>query len=152
MLRCSVVSDSAIPWAGALQASLAMGLFRQEYWSALPFPPPGDLVDPGIKPESPVSPALAGRFFTTEPSGKPRNHHQRGSTVPGNKFTNYYNKGSVERWHKINVSTRIFGLEEGGADWRETWVLGNQTRKDAFLGYSQRRYTLLVHPHRPKRK
>ena len=67
-----------------------MGLFRQEYWSVLPFPPPGDLVDPGIKPESPVSPALAGRFFTTEPSGKPRNHHQRGSNLLGNKFTNYY--------------------------------------------------------------
>ena len=42
------------------------------------------------KPESPVSPALAGRFFTTEASGKPRNHHQRGSNLLGNKFTNYY--------------------------------------------------------------
>ena len=43
-----------------------MGFPRQEYWSGLPFPPPGDLPDPGIKPESPVSPALAGGFFTTE--------------------------------------------------------------------------------------
>ena len=41
-----------------------MGLFRQEYWSKLPFPPPGDLPDPGIEP---TSPALAGRFFTTAP-------------------------------------------------------------------------------------
>ena len=41
---------------------------RQEYWSGLPFPSPGDLPDLGIKPESPV---LAGRFFTTEPPGKP---------------------------------------------------------------------------------
>ena len=41
---------------------------RQEYWSGLPFPPPGDFPDPGIEPESP---ALAGRFFTTEPTGKP---------------------------------------------------------------------------------
>ena len=39
-----------------------MGFLRQEYWSGLPFPPPGDLPDPGIKP---VSPALAGEFFTT---------------------------------------------------------------------------------------
>ena len=45
-----------------------MGFSRQEYWSGLPFPPPGDLPNPGIKP---VSPALAGRFFTTEPPGKP---------------------------------------------------------------------------------
>ena len=43
----------------------------QEYWSTLPFPSPGDLSDPGIEPESPVSPALAGRFFTTEPPGNP---------------------------------------------------------------------------------
>ena len=49
----------------------SMGFPRQEYWSGLPFPPPEDLPDPGIKPMSPVSPALAGRFFTTEPPGKP---------------------------------------------------------------------------------
>ena len=42
-----------------------MGLSRQEPWSGLPFPPPGDL-DPGIKPTSPASPALAGEFFTTD--------------------------------------------------------------------------------------
>ena len=51
-----------------LQASLSMGFSRQEYWSGLPFPPPGDLPDPGIKP---VSPALAGGFLTTEPLGDP---------------------------------------------------------------------------------
>ena len=43
----------------------------QEYWSGLPFPPPGDLPDPGIKPASLVSPALAGRPFTIVPPGKP---------------------------------------------------------------------------------
>ena len=43
-------------------------------WSWLPFPPPADLPDPGIKPLSPVSPGLAGGFFTTEPPGKPRLH------------------------------------------------------------------------------
>ena len=41
---------------------------RQEYWSGLPFPPPGDLPDPGIEPPSPT---LAGGFFITEPGGKP---------------------------------------------------------------------------------
>ena len=49
-----------------------MGLFKQEYWNRLPFPSPGDLPDPATKPPSPVSPALAGRFFTTEPPRKPR--------------------------------------------------------------------------------
>ena len=48
--------------------SSVMGFSRQEYWSGLPFPSPGDLTDPGIKP---ASPALAGRFFTAEPPGKP---------------------------------------------------------------------------------
>ena len=43
-----------------------MGLFRQEYWRELPCPPPGDLPDPGIKPESLMSPAQAGGFFTTK--------------------------------------------------------------------------------------
>ena len=49
----------------ALQAPLSMGFSRQEYWSRLPCPPPGDLPEPGIEP---VSPALAGGFFTSEPS------------------------------------------------------------------------------------
>ena len=48
-----------------------MGFPRQEYWSGLPVLSPGDLPDPGIEPESPKSPALAGGFFTTEPPGKP---------------------------------------------------------------------------------
>ena len=48
-----------------------MEYISQEYWIGLPFPSPGDLPDPGIKPASPVSPALAGGFFTAEPPGKP---------------------------------------------------------------------------------
>ena len=69
MHACSVVSNySATPWTVAPQAPLSMGFYRQEYWSGLPFPPPGDLPDPGIES---ASPALAGEFFTTEPPGKP---------------------------------------------------------------------------------
>ena len=49
--------------------TLSMGFSRQEYWSGLPFPPPGDLPDPGIKPTSLEAPSLAGEFFTTEPPG-----------------------------------------------------------------------------------
>ena len=48
-----------------------MGFPRQEYWSGLPFPTPGDLPDPEIELTSLASPALAGGFFTTEPPGKP---------------------------------------------------------------------------------
>ena len=48
-----------------------MGLSRQEYWSGLPFPAPGDLPNPGMEAVSPASPALAGGFFTTEPAGNP---------------------------------------------------------------------------------
>ena len=54
-------------WTVARQASLSMGFSRQEYWSRLPCPTPGDLSDPGIKPVSLVSHALAGWFFTTLP-------------------------------------------------------------------------------------
>ena len=49
-----------------------MGLSRQERWSGWPRPPPGDLPDPGIEPESLPSPALAGEFFTAESQGKPK--------------------------------------------------------------------------------
>ena len=63
------MSDSLVtPWTVAHQVPLSMGFSRQEYWSGLPFPTPGDLSNPGIKL---VSPVLAGGFFTTEPLGKP---------------------------------------------------------------------------------
>ena len=63
---------SATHWTVVHQAPLFMGFSRQECWSGLPCPPPGDLPDPGIEPASPAAPALAGRFFTTEPPGKPK--------------------------------------------------------------------------------
>ena len=56
-----------IPGTVVCQALMSMGFSRQEYWSGLPFPPPGGLPNPGIEPESPVSPALTGGFFTTVP-------------------------------------------------------------------------------------
>ena len=63
------MSDSfATPWTVAHQAPLFMGFSRQEYWSALPLLSPGDLPDPGTEPSFP---ALAGKFFATEPPGKP---------------------------------------------------------------------------------
>ena len=59
-------------WTVAHQAPLSVKFPRQEYWSGLPFPPPGDLPGPGIEITSPEAPALAGRFFTTKPPGKPQ--------------------------------------------------------------------------------
>ena len=53
---------------------LSMGFPREEYWSRLPFPSPGDLSNPGIEP---TSPPLAGGFFTAEPPGKPYRIHRK---------------------------------------------------------------------------
>ena len=64
---CSLVSDSATPWTVAHRVLLSTEISRQEYWSGLPFPPLGDLPNPGTEPESLVPPALAGGFFTTVP-------------------------------------------------------------------------------------
>ena len=66
----SRVQLCATPWTVAYQALPSMAFSRREYWSRLPFPSSGDLPDPGIEPESP---ALAGRFLTTELLGKPHN-------------------------------------------------------------------------------
>ena len=60
------MSDYFNPMDYNPQASPSMGFSRQEYWSGLPFPSPGDLPDPGTKRVS----YTAGRFFTTEPPGK----------------------------------------------------------------------------------
>ena len=63
LLSCPVASDSLQPRALLRTRPLSEGFPRQEYWSGLPFPSPGDLPDPGMEP---TSPAWAGRFFTTE--------------------------------------------------------------------------------------
>ena len=60
----------ATPWTVAHQAPPSVGFFRQEYWSGLPFPSPGDLPNPGIEPESP---ALEAEALSSEPPGKPMN-------------------------------------------------------------------------------
>ena len=64
----SVMSDSAAPWTVAHQAPLSMGFSKQEYWSGLPFPSPGDLPDSGTESRSPV---LQADSLPSEPLGKP---------------------------------------------------------------------------------
>ena len=69
LFSCGVMCDSfVIPWPAACQAPLSMGSPRQEYWSGLPFPSPGDLPDPA----SPATPVLVGGFSTAQPPGKPQ--------------------------------------------------------------------------------
>jgi len=63
----------ATVWTVAHQAPLSLGFSRQEYWSGLPCPPPGDLPNPGIKTAFLMSPALAGSFFTTSTTREAHN-------------------------------------------------------------------------------
>ena len=69
MLSCVLLF--ATLWTVANQAPLSMGFSRQEYWSRLPFPSPGDLPNPGIEPGSP---ALQVDSLPSEPLGKPKTH------------------------------------------------------------------------------
>ena len=88
---CSVVSNAcfATLWTSPPGSSL-QGFPRREYWSRLPFPPPGDLPDPGIEPASLVSPAPAGRFFIQTPPGKP----EKSYVWPSNSTARYVSKRS----------------------------------------------------------
>ena len=84
MHACSVAKSCptlVTPWIVAYQAPLSMGFSRQEYWSGLPCPSPGDLPDPGMETVSPISPALAGKFFTTEQPGKSISHNRRSINI-----------------------------------------------------------------------
>ena len=75
----SHVRLSVTPWTVVRQAPLSMGFSRQEDWSGLPCPPPGDLLDPGIEPTSPMSPALRGRFFTISTTWEAHTYRQMGT-------------------------------------------------------------------------
>ena len=70
-------------WAVAHQDPLSMKFFRQEYRSGLPSPPPGDLLNPGIKPESLASSALSSGLFSTKPPGKPQLHGAKFKNLDG---------------------------------------------------------------------
>ena len=88
---CSVTSDSATLCAIARQAPLSMGFFRQEYWSGLPFPPPGDLPDPGVET---TSPALQVDSLPAEPSGK-LGHGQEGKRKASSSF--YHSSAGIKK-------------------------------------------------------
>ena len=87
-------------WTVAHQAPLSMRFLRQEYWSGLPFPPPGDLPNPGLESTSPVSPTLTGRlifffFLTTELPGKTQKRYRASQSV----WRTY-----LGRWYRNSLS------------------------------------------------
>ena len=95
--KCLSLSD---PMDCSPQAPLSMEFSRQEYWSGLPFPSPGVLPNPGIEP---VSPAVAGRLFTTEPPGKPTHSH----TLIQNVDINMHTQSShTKRMHSLYSKQR----------------------------------------------
>ena len=102
VLRCVWLFVS--PGTGACQAPLSREFSRQKYWSGLLFPSPGYLPDPGVEHLSLVSPALAGRFFTTVPLGK----------AFGGKFTG---KEAAE----VTSSFSYYPAR------RQSWVIQSQT-------------------------
>ena len=84
VLSCSVVSNSAMLWTAACLAPLSMGFSRQEYWSGLAFPSPGDLPNLGIEPVSLMSQcqrASAGSFFTTSITWEAHSCARKADTV-----------------------------------------------------------------------
>ena len=132
-----------------------MGLSRKEYWSGLPFPPPGDLPNPGIEPASPPSPALAGGFFTSEPPGKPNwflfivkiNYCQGKYSLfkfhSGARFGSTYPKiGTIQRrlaWPlckddtQIHEAFHIFKTEKETQMYRtDFWTLWEKVRVGCF--------------------
>ena len=96
VLSPSVVSDSVNPRIIACQSPLSVGFPREEYWSGLPFHPPGDLPDPGIEP---VSPALVGKFFMTAPPGKPLiSQNCDLNDSQGSQVESYRQTREIKRW------------------------------------------------------
>ena len=115
----SVVSDSETPWTVAHQALLSMEFSRQKYWNGLPFLPPGDVPDPGIEPASLVFPAMASRFFTTTPPGKPH-ESITGQEKDGQRVDQVFSQGEASL--RRNTPPRVLGFENkkiGRASCRE---------------------------------
>ena len=113
MLIC--VPLFVIPWTVALQAPLSMGFPRQEYWSGLPFPPTGNLPDPGIKPTSAASPTLQADSL---PLSHRRSPLSEVSKIQKN--SKWYDSTSVMYLEYINskvqkIQQRLPGLRQWGA-------------------------------------
>ena len=111
-------------WTVAHQAPLSRGLSRQEYWSGLPCPPPGDLPDSGIEPVSLTSPALADEFFTTSATREaPMLMHGKNQTNIVEQLSfNYKKKRQAKDMGRgMGAGARTIGscsILEGRKEWR----------------------------------
>ena len=127
-----------IPWNEAHQAPLPMKFSRQEYWSGLPFPTPGDLPDPGIEPATPASPALAGRFFTIVTHGYFPKHAKYHYKTHGSQFSWVLNTSfqssclslisfpSKLSWDPRKAAGRVQGIRPHGVNWTQVGKKGER--------------------------
>ena len=83
------------PWTVSCQVPLSLGFARQEYWSGLPFPTPGDLLNPGMEPASPVPLVLQVDSLPTEPSGKRVQYYKVGANADHRRGTQGSEKGLI---------------------------------------------------------
>ena len=123
----------AIPWTVALQALLSLGFPRQEYWSGLTFPPPGDLPNPGIEP---VSPTLAGGLFTTEPPGKPDGRWGKEMEKRERREKGEERKGEQEKERKQRIKKGEKPLASASSSW-ELWLILAPNAWDTYLDLSE---------------
>ena len=107
----------ATPWTLVRQAPLSIVLSQQEFWSGLPFPPPGDLPDPdpGMEPPSPTWPSLEAGFFTTEPPGKPLIY-----VYSQTKLTNDHKYHIVRCLNYLCAIYSVFGCARNLGTWVES--------------------------------
>ena len=111
-------------WTGAHQAPLSLGFSRQEYWSGLPFSSPGDLPDPGIKPATLMSPALAGGFFTTSATWEAPSAMSNCALVEGTE-----GDWPVSHWEAPLCHAPPKDVERGGRSPCFQKVTGGETQK-----------------------
>jgi len=116
-----------IPWNVAHQAPLFVGFPRQEYWSGFPFPSPGDLPNPGIKPASPVYLLLGRRcrWHTFIPG--------QGTMIPH----------AMGPWRKRNFPCRYLGMQEKALPFSSLWMVASLGMTDSPY-FSQTGFLLLT--------
>ena len=114
VLMCIHAQHSATSWTVAHQTPLTMGFSRQEYWTGLPFLPPGNLLDPWMKPLSLVSPELTSGFCTIEPPRKPQwgcreyvlKYTLQEKCLPGSLCDSYHHLINVRQFLRLYSSQK----------------------------------------------
>ena len=136
----SVMSDSVTLRTVVHQAPLSMGFSRQEYWSGLPCPPPGDLPGPGIEPTSLMSPALAGRFFTTSTTWKA----PQVAISFGKKKITMANLLNSFRSMRLKCKSYLFTSEDRKCKFKMNWTAAKSLTRTEIL-FNNSNSSLLWH-------